>query len=166
MTITVAGRWQRFVRFNLVGALGIGVQLGVLRFLLTSVRAPIVVGTIVAVFAAIVHNFVWHLHWTWRDRPLHRTGLLAAFTRFVVANGAISLAGNVVIMTIFAAGMGLPPLVANVIAIGVCGVVNFWVGDVFVFAHTEMTEGTGVSRLSAPSTDRLAMRATLESGPR
>ena len=98
MNVAVAGRWQRFVRFNLVGALGIGVQLGVLRFLLTSVRTPIVVATIAAVFAAIVHNFVWHLHWTWRDRSVRRAGVLAAFTRFVVANGAISLAGNVVIM--------------------------------------------------------------------
>ena len=136
MNVAVAGR-QRFVRFNLVGALGIGVQLGVLRFLLTSVRTPIVVATVAAVLAAIVHNFAWHVLWTWRDRSIRGTGVPAAFARFALANGAVSLAGNVVIMTILAAGLGLPPLVANVIAIGVCGVVNFWVGDLFVFALRE-----------------------------
>jgi putative flippase GtrA len=133
MSVAVAGWWRRFVRFNLVGALGIGVQLGVLSLLLTSVRTPIVVATLVAVLAAIVHNFAWHLHWTWRDRSIRGTGAIAAFARFVFANGAISLVGNVVIMTILAAGLGLPPLVASIIAIGVCGVVNFWVGDSIVF---------------------------------
>ena len=162
MNVAVAGRWQRFVRFNLVGALGIGVQLGVLRFLLTSVRTPIVVATLAAVFAAIVHNFVWHLHWTWRDRSIRRTGGLAAFARFVVANGAVSLAGNVAIMAILAAGMGLPPLVANVIAIGVCGVVNFWMGDAFVFREKRDPSIPPV----VPSADRLSMHATPEPRPR
>jgi len=161
MNVAVAGRWQRFVRFNLVGALGIGVQLGVLRFLLTSVRTPIVVATLAAVFAAIVHNFVWHLQWTWRDRSIRRSGMITAFTRFVVANGAVSLVGNVVIMAILATGMGLPPLVANVIAIGVCGVVNFWMGDAFVFR--EKHDGSYPSIPPAvPSADRLAMPATPE----
>jgi len=135
MNVMVAGRWQRFVRFNLVGALGIGVQLGVLRLLLTSVRTPIVVATMIAVLAAVMHNFVWHHHWTWRDRLSGSEGIAGAFGRFVLANGAISLAGNIAIMAILATGLGLPPIVANIIAIGVCGVVNFWVGDIFVFAQ-------------------------------
>ena len=126
-------RLMRFVKFNAVGALGMLVQLTVLWVLIESGRVDYLVATIAAVFAAIVHNFLWHVRWTWRDREAALTAPVTAFTRFVLSNGAVSLVGNVVVMAILTGGLHLAPLFANLIAIGVCGLINFWIGDLYVF---------------------------------
>ena len=121
---------RRFVRFNAVGALGVGVQL-VSLWLLTSVGAVhYVVATAVAVMLAVVHNFVWHRLWTWRDRDVH---LLRAGTRFVLTNGLLSIAGNLGVTTALVAGAHARPVAANAVAIVTSGLLNFWLGDVVVF---------------------------------
>ena len=90
--------WQRFVRFNLVGALGIGrAARRVAGCSSMSCALPDLVATLAAVSAAIVHNFVWHLRWTWRDRRFRRIAACSPpSARFALANGAVSLVGNVV----------------------------------------------------------------------
>ena len=121
---------RRFLRFNAVGALGVGVQL-VSLWLLTSVGAVhYVVATAVAVMLAVVHNFVWHCLWTWRDRDVH---LLRAGARFVLTNGLLSIAGNLGVTTAPVAGAHVPPVAANAVAIATSGLLNFWLGDVVVF---------------------------------
>jgi putative flippase GtrA len=58
----------RWLKFNFVGAIGIGVQFGAL-FLFTSVfHLHYLAATALAVEAAVVHNFLWHENFTWVDR--------------------------------------------------------------------------------------------------
>lgn len=126
--------WRRFARFNTVGALGVGVQLGLLALLTGVFAVGYLSATVLAVGGAIGHNFAWHAVWTWSDR--HGTAPLTdRFARFVVANGVVSLAGNLVVMVALVGGLGVPVVPANVAAIGACGLVNFWLGDRFVFAQ-------------------------------
>jgi dolichol-phosphate mannosyltransferase len=134
--------WRRFLRFNLVGALGIGVQLTGLWVLVEVGRAPYLVATAVAVSAAIVHNFLWHVWWTWRDRPARGRAVALRFGRFVLANGLVSFAGNLGVMTLLVGGAGLSALPANLIAIATCGLANFWLGDTVVFFTTKNTKTT------------------------
>ena len=117
--------------FAAVGAAGLGCQLAVLR-LLVDAGAPVGAATAAAVGAALVHNFLWHRRWTWRDRA--RTGTWTSqLVRFAGFNGAVSLAGNVVLTTgLTATGMPLVP--ANLAAVAVCSVVNFVLADKAVFA--------------------------------
>ena len=56
-----------------------------------------------------------------------------AFVRFAATNGAVSLVGNVMLMWMLVTGTGLQPIIANLVAIGVCGLVNFWLADRVVF---------------------------------
>jgi putative flippase GtrA len=60
----------RWGKFNLVGAMGMAVQLGgsALFDYWTGGRHR-VFASAAAVEVAVVHNFVWHVHYTWRDRP-------------------------------------------------------------------------------------------------
>ncbi len=122
-------RWIRFAAFNLVGAVGIGVQLATL-WLMTRAGIHYQIATACAVVLSVGHNFVWHRLWTWRDRP---DRMRRALARFVLANGAVSLAGNLAVMAVLVAGTGMRPVAANVVAIAVCGLLNFWIGDLFVF---------------------------------
>lgn len=128
--------WSRFVRFNAVGVLGIGCQLAALWLLADVAHAHYLLATTVAVGLAVAHNFAWHWRWTWRDRAgTRRVG--TAFARFAAANGALSLAGNLGVMATLVSGARVDPLLANVVAIAVCGLLNFWVGEAVVFRRPQ-----------------------------
>ena len=123
----------RFIRFNVAGGLGIGVQLVTLSLCLHGLSLHYLAATAVAVSAAVLHNFVWHWRWTWRDRGLSLADVPPAFGRFVLANGLVSLVSNLVVMSLLTGAAGLPALTANMIAIASAGLVNFGLGDRVVF---------------------------------
>lgn len=125
-------RRSRFVVFNAVGALGVAVQAGSIAVLTGVVRMHYVPATAIAVAAGVVHNFLWHLCWTWRDR---RVPALRSLRRFALTNGVVSLAGNLGVMATLVSGAHVPPVPANLVAIALCGVLNFWLGDAFVFGE-------------------------------
>ena len=128
----------RFVRFNIVGALGVGIQLAALWILADVARVHYMLATPAAVGLAVAHNFVWHWCWTWRDHA-EAGGVSGAFVRFSLANGALSLAGNLGVMAVLVSVAHLGPVVANGIAIGVCGLLNFWLADEVVFRRARST---------------------------
>jgi len=81
--------------------------------------------------AAVIHNFLWHEHYTWADRAAGKG--FERFVRFNLTTGALSIAGNLALMKLFMDIAGLPYLVANGTAIAVCSIANFLVSDRFVF---------------------------------
>jgi putative flippase GtrA len=154
---------RRWVAFNAIGLAGMLVQLAVVTFLVHVAGWHYLVATAIGVESAVLHNFVWHQHWTWRDRPVHspRTTALR-FMNFHLANGVVSLAGNVG-LTAFCTGVaGLDALVSNVIAIIACSVVNFAISECFVFQADR--RGRFMS-LPITAFALLAMSSAAEAGP-
>ncbi len=128
---------RRWLKFHFVGALGIGVQLAALS-LLAGAGVWYLAATALAVEAAVVHNFVWHERMTWRDRTTPLPGrLLGRFLRFQMANGLISLLGNLLVMRLLVGALHLPVLWANLGAIAACAALNFVVSDRLVFVPAE-----------------------------
>ena len=117
----------RWLRFNTVGILGAGVQLGAL-WLLLKAGLYYLAATAIAVELAVLHNYAWHRRWTWAGRS---TG--GALLRFHLANGLVSILSNVVLMRVFTGGWGLAPVAANVLAIALTSVINFGLGERWVF---------------------------------
>src|SRR5438477_528740 len=110
----------RAAAFVAVGAIGFVVQLASLAVLTSLAHWHWLAATIASVELAVVHNFVWHDRWTWRERRRGGPGAaLVRLVRFNAANGATSLAGNAVLMLLLAGLGGMPPVQANVIAVGV-----------------------------------------------
>lgn len=122
----------RFGRFAFVGLLGMGWQLGVLYGLAKCWHAPIATASGVAVEVAVVHNFLWHSRFTWGDR---KSNGWRGFARFQIANGAVSLLGNTLLTYSLVEWLRVPPLLAAVLAIAVCALVNFLLADRWVFTH-------------------------------
>lgn len=123
----------RWLKFNAIGIVGVGVQLLFLH-LLVRARANYLAATALAVEAAVLHNFAWHQRYTWADRPSEDlSSVLDRLFRFHISNGAVSMFGNVLLMRWFAGGLGIPILAANFMAILVCSLINFMLGDRFVF---------------------------------
>ena len=126
----------RWLKFNFVGGIGIGVQFAVLFLLRGVLHFDYLVATAIAVEAAIFHNFVWHECFTWRDRvrPSWR-GSFPRLVRFNLSTGTISILGNLGLMKMLAGQGHMNYLAANAIAIAMCSLVNFLVSDDWAFKH-------------------------------
>ena len=120
---------SRFVRFNVVSALGVGVQVGTLWSAIHARGLGYLPATLLGVTAAVVHNFVWHCGWTWRDRAVGSADRPAAFVRFALGNGLVSLVGNLALMPVLVTGIGLPAVAANLTAVCITGLLNYELGD-------------------------------------
>ena len=128
------GRFNRWIRFNGIGALGAGVQLAVLGALTRLTTVHYLWATVVAVEATVLHNFCWHARWTWRDRPSPtRLDLYHRLGRFQLTNGLISIAGNLVLMRVFAGTLAMDPLAANIVSVLICSLANFAASEWLVF---------------------------------
>jgi putative flippase GtrA len=128
--------FARWMRFNLVGAMGMAVQLGALALFSRTDGGHYLAASAAVVELAVLHNFVWHLHVTWPDRR-GGSGVFGQLLRFHLANGAVSLLGNLALMRLLVGGAHLPVLIANGIAIVCCSVVNFGLGHTWAFAARE-----------------------------
>jgi putative flippase GtrA len=119
-------------RFYAVGMAGIIVQLAALTFLKSGLHLDYLPATALAVEAAILHNFLSHERWTWLNRTRSLPAGPAA-CRFHLTTGALSILGNLVFMQALVGRMRIPYLLANLIAIALCSVLNFLAADRFVF---------------------------------
>jgi putative flippase GtrA len=123
----------RWGKFNLVGAIGMAFQLAILALLDRRAPGHYLYATAAAIELTLLHNFVWHVHFTWRDQR-GRFGLIRQLIRFHASNGLVSMVGNLMLMRILAQDAHVPILVANVVAILVCSMINFVLGDRWAFA--------------------------------
>jgi putative flippase GtrA len=135
----VSGRKQqpkamhRWLRFNFVGLIGVGVQLSVLQILISG-KLDYRVATLVAVEMAVLNNFFWHLRFTWRERQLRSSWLvIRRLMEFHLTNGLVSLAGSWTLIALLVGRARVPVIVANIMSIAACSMVNFMLAEVLVF---------------------------------
>lgn len=130
---------KRWLKFNAVGMVGIAVQLSVLAFLKSVLRANYLAATALAVETAIVQNFFWHERFTWVDRARSRPW--RRFLKFNFTTGTISLLGNLGLMRILVGQLHLQYLLGDCISIAVCSIANFTASDRFVFERSPDASG-------------------------
>jgi len=125
---------RRWTAFNFVGGLGILVQLSTLALLTSALGLHYLVGTGLAVEAAVLHNFVWHEHWTWSDRSHQdRKGSWKRLLRFHLANGALSIGGNLALMSLLVGAWSVNYALASAVSITTCSILTFFASDRLVF---------------------------------
>ena len=126
-----ASRWAAFAG---VGVMGFAVQLAAVALLTHVSSMPAAPATAIAVEITLLHNFVWHERWTWRDRAAGVPArVFRRIARFHVGTGVVSLVGNVAVAVTLVEWLHAPVLVANIVAVGVLGVINFLIADRYVF---------------------------------
>jgi putative flippase GtrA len=140
---------KRWLVFNSVGAMGIIVQIAVLWVLASGFQIGYLLATGLAVEAAILHNFFWHEHWTWVDRTKNcNRGIMKRFLYFHMANGVISLIGNIVLMQFFVERLGVHYMPANLLSVAICSMLNFLAGNNLVYRHTPIPIQKGETDVS------------------
>jgi putative flippase GtrA len=127
--------FHRWVKFSVVGGAGLAVQLVVLWVCTRWAGIGPTIATVIAVETALLHNFVWHEVWTWRQVSAGSgaAGRWTRLWRFHAATGSISIASNVVLTMWFKNALAIPLLAANVMAVAVTAILNFAVAEMWVF---------------------------------
>jgi putative flippase GtrA len=124
----------RWIEFNAVGGVGIGVQLAALGILRSWLQLNYLLATGIAVEIAVLHNFIWHARFTWADRPPSRlTHSLVRLAKFNGTNGAVSIVGNLLLMRLLVGKLKFNYVLSNCVAIAIRSLLNFLLGDRFVF---------------------------------
>ena len=128
----------RVIGFVTIGAAGFVVQMGLAATLLALGLTP-ALATLLAIEAAIVSNHAWHRRWAWQDRAGSQPWPLTLM-RAHLGNGGTSLL--VGMGTVLVLAGHVPALAAQMIAVALCAIVNYWLSDRWVFARGA---GVGVS---------------------
>jgi len=136
-------RWEDVARhgakFYAVGALGIGVQLATLSLFTGRLHFNYLLATLLAVELAVLHNFVWHERWTWKERTDHVSqNVIGRLLRFNLSTGALSIVGNVLFMRILVGIAHLHYFISSLLSIASCSLLNFFVSDRFVFKRKSL----------------------------
>lgn len=130
----------RFMKFGMVGASGVVVNLVVLylcqEFLFSAIAASgmrLNASLAVAIFFATANNFYWNRTWTWRDRQ-HRPDkhLLLHFGQYALAVW-VGIALQFILTKLFVLHMHY--LLANATAIVLASVFNFLINNFWTFRH-------------------------------
>jgi dolichol-phosphate mannosyltransferase len=124
-----------WIKFNVVGMLGFGLQSGAL-FALTHSAYPVnyLAATAIAVEVAVLNNFVWHQRWTWSDRPsATKKETLCRLAKFNITTGTVSITGNLILMSVLVGRMRLPIVGANVLTVIICSLLSFILADRIAF---------------------------------
>ena len=119
-------------KFAFVGALGVLVNLGLLFLLSAAAGLPRGPAWFLAVEASVLHNFIWHQTFTWRDRREAAAGawLRRATTFHLSVAGTVTINGALFGILSVA---GAPLILAALAGIAGAAVFNFVVGDRWVF---------------------------------
>lgn len=122
---------DRFIRFGLVGLSGVFVDTLVLYLLHdpTTLGLPLTRSKIVSGEISIINNFLWNDIWTFADVAMQQQQLPQRLKRFLKFN-IICLAGlvlNVIVLNLVYNFIIPNAYIANLIAIAVATVWNFWV---------------------------------------
>ncbi|MBD0345449.1 MAG: glycosyltransferase [Coleofasciculus sp. Co-bin14] len=120
----------RFIRFGVVGLSGVFVDMTMLYLLSdpSSLGWPLTRSKIVASELATINNFLWNDFWTFGDIARQQPGKRQFLKRLLKFN-TVCLAGlvlNVLLLNLFFY-FGLNRYVANLIAIAIVTIWNFWV---------------------------------------
>lgn len=152
----IRGRWMRF---TVAGAAGFAVQMAVLAVLTKVAGWHYAAATAIAVEAAILVNFAWHVRWTWADRPAEsRRDQWQRLARFNALAAITSIAGSVVITVLLVEATGVPPLAANVASVIVLSGVNFVGANTLVFRGTALTLALSVAPAASADTLEAMLR--------
>ena len=119
----------RFLRFAMVGASGLVVDMGLFYGLHTVLELGLTRSSILAGEMAILNNFVWNDLWTFRDVSQRQRSLGAIGKRFLKFN-AVCLMGltlKVLILNALFNELHLNPYLGNFLAILAVTFWNFWI---------------------------------------
>jgi dolichol-phosphate mannosyltransferase len=122
----------RFLKFGVVGASGVVVNMGGLYVFKEFVGIPYFIASLIAIELSILSNFTINLLWTWRDRSGEGSVGMKLF-RYHVGAGATAFLGNYLILIALTEFFGMHYMISNLIGIAVGTLANYIINDLWTF---------------------------------
>jgi dolichol-phosphate mannosyltransferase len=125
--------WRRFIKFNLVGLLGVFVNEGILVLLVLG-GLYYVYASALAIEVSIVSNFLLNDYWTFHDRRHGHIG-----SRLVKFNGLmiIGLLVNLAILYLGTNYLSIHYALSNLVGIGAAFLVRYWLSVKYAWIKKE-----------------------------
>ena len=124
----------RFVKFCLVGASGVGVNVGAYWVLTRIFHLSYLIANPISIQVSILTNFLLNDIWTWRDR---RTGGIKRWARrmieFTFVANITAFAVQYLTLIILTGVFHMNDLISLLIGIGLGTILNFTVNHLWVF---------------------------------
>ena len=122
----------RLIKFGIVGASGVVVNVGCLYLLTEFARIPYFIASVIAIELSIISNFTINLLWTWRDRSEEGT-LWTKIARYHIGAGATAFLGNYLILVALTEFFGMHYMISNLIGIAFGTFSNYLINDLWTF---------------------------------
>jgi putative flippase GtrA len=125
-------------KFLLVGWIGMIVNSSCLYLFKGILGFPLIPASLMAIEIAIIHNFFWHRHWTWRDRNGDKSQSFSKqLLTYNLMMGSVDLVVNVSILWVLTTVFGVHYLISNIVGM-MCGpLIKFWLNEKVVFRKRE-----------------------------
>ncbi|CAO0830840.1 hypothetical protein SMICM17S_11362 [Streptomyces microflavus] len=125
--------WE-VAKFGAVGAMGLLVNMGAFNLIRHTTELPVVRASLLAMFVAVLFNYVGYRYWTYRDRD--KTGRTRELTLFLLfsAVGAVIETGVLYLATYgFDWNTPVQSNVFKIVGIGIATLFRFWSYRTWVF---------------------------------
>jgi dolichol-phosphate mannosyltransferase len=127
---------QRLLKFCVVGASGVIVNMGVLYVLVEILKFSYIIASPIAIELSILSNFAVNLIWTWKDRA-HNVSFWIKLFRYHIAVGITAFVGNYILLVGLTEFFKVQYMISNLIGIAVGTVFNFIVNDLWTFRNSD-----------------------------
>ena len=129
--VRTPANWMELVRFGVVGASGYVVNLTVFATLVHGVDAHYRLAATGAFLVAVMNNFWWNRHWTFKAHHGHAGHQSAKFLTVSVAAFLL----NLLVLELLVAGLDAPEVPAQALAIAAATPLSFLGNKLWSFAR-------------------------------
>jgi len=126
---------KEFIKFGIVGATGVLVNMGILIFLTRGMHLSLELASPVAIETSIITNFILNNLWTFKARS-KKDSILKRFTRFHIVSFTAGIV-NYIVLLMLTYGLGVFDLLANLIGIAAATVVNYILNSRWTWKRSE-----------------------------
>jgi dolichol-phosphate mannosyltransferase len=119
-----------FAKFSVIGLSGVGVNMAVYVPLI-AMGISYMTAAVVSFVVAVTNNFIWNLLWTFKGRAVDKS-LRRKYISFVACS-VVNFVANLAVLRVLVEQFGINAMIAQLIAIGITGVLNFALNYVITF---------------------------------
>jgi dolichol-phosphate mannosyltransferase len=139
--VSANGHIGRFLRFGIVGAVGVVINMGFYTLLYDLVHIYDLIAGAIAIELSILNNFILNDRWTFRDRATK--GWKTWFKRclaFHLSSGLVAMLAQLLTLYVLTRFLGMWDKLAYLIGIGIGALANYIICNHLIFRQKKVDE--------------------------
>ncbi len=121
----------RFLKFCIVGASGVAVNMGAFWLLYSKFHIYDLVANPIAIEISIISNFLLNDFWTWRDR--RNKPFLVRLVQYNITTSAVAAVTDMLVLWLLTRYLGMDTYISKAIGIVLGTILNFTINHFWTF---------------------------------